>query len=287
MKDSYIVALGNFDGVHKGHKKLIESVKELATKNGVRSAVFTFINDIDGLIGKTDGLIYTGEEKLSVLSGLNTDAIISITADKDFLSKTPTEFLDYLNGYGVIGYVVGKDYRFGCNASGNVNTLEWYCQKNGKQLFVKDYLLYKGEKISSTRIKALLKEGNIEEANEMLSTPYFIKGLVVNDRKVGSKIGFPTANMVIPEEKFQIKHGVYKGRVKIDGKTYNCAVNYGGRPTFFIDGISIEIHIIGFNGELYGEDLKVELLNYIRPIKKFERVEELIKQIQEDVKRCI
>ena len=144
-----------------------------------------------------------------------------------------------------------------------------------------------GEKVSSTRIKQCLQKGAVAEANMLLSQPFFVLGEVFEDRKLGRNIGFPTANICYPEDKFPIKQGVYHTQVEIDGKTYTCVTNYGARPTYNNDKVLTETHVIGFDGNLYGKTLKVEFLRYLRDIQPFESVELLKEQLKKDVRRAM
>ena len=142
-----------------------------------------------------------------------------------------------------------------------------------------------GEKISSTKIKAHLASGQAEKANELLGEEFFLLGTVVRDRGVGRTLGFPTANIAYPKEKYPIKQGVYETRVCVDGKDYQAITNYGNRPTFQSDAIVTETYLDGFSGELYGKELKIRFIRRLREIKKFQTVEALRAQLKEDIRR--
>jgi riboflavin kinase/FMN adenylyltransferase len=142
-----------------------------------------------------------------------------------------------------------------------------------------------GVKISSREIKTLLKEGNIQKANEMLSHAFFMTGIVKKDRQIGRTMNFPTANISYPKEKFPLKRGVYETRVSIDDKTYKGITNYGARPTFDDETVVTETHLDGFSGDLYGKELTIEFIKYLRDIQKFDSVAALKEQLTKDIRR--
>ncbi|MDY6368178.1 MAG: riboflavin biosynthesis protein RibF [Clostridia bacterium] len=279
-----VVALGFFDGVHKGHKQVLSLAKSLAKKLGCTAAAFTFSGNLRGKLsgGKC---ILSDAEKLSVLNNFGFTEIISAPITDEFLSKSPEEFLKYVGGvYNVKGYVCGSDYRFGKNGAGDVNFLSEYCKNEGLTLSVTKTLNENGEKISSSKIKTLLASGEIKCANALLGYDYFITGSVFADRKVGGKMGFPTANFKADADKCELKNGVYAGYSFVNGEKYVAIINYGSRPTFNLNDKLIETHLIGFSGNLYGKQITVCFTDFIRDIKKFNGEDDLKAQLVLDKK---
>lgn len=280
-----VIALGYFDGVHKGHQMVIEKAKSVAKERGYKVVVFTFGGDLKKITKKNNGgTIYSLEEKTLIINQLGVENIFVAPVSKSFLSKGKLAFLKFLNkNYNVKAYVCGKDYKFGKNG-GDVNFLTLYARQNQQEVFVvKDVFLH-GEKISSTIIKEHLKKAKLDTASEMLGHNYFILGKVVSDRHKGSNIGFPTANVKLNGQKCLLKKGVYIGKILVGGTYYKAIINYGNRPTFDLDETLLEAHLIDFNGNLYGKTIKIEFLEFIREIKKFSNEEELIARLNLDLK---
>ncbi len=284
---AYALALGNFDGLHLGHKRIITKMLGYAKENDLDVALFTFENDLDLFLGKKGGLVHIFSERKKILENLGVQKILSYNADKNFLSMEGKEFLDKINDkIEIKAYFCGKDYAFGKGASCKTDCLTEYAKaKNQKVFVVDDYELF-GEKVSTTRIKKHLENGEIERANKLLGESYFIDGKVVTERQVGRTLGYPTANLKLDIEKFKLKDGVYGGYTFIDGKKYNVAINYGGRPTFEMDGMFLEAYVIDYSGDLYGKCLTLYFEKYIRSIERFNSAEELKKQIERDIEKC-
>lgn len=281
-----VVALGFFDSIHVGHATIINKAKEIAKTHMVDCAVFTFANDIDSLFGESNGLVLTYDERIEKLSKLSVNTVISTIFTNEFSKISAAEFFNVLtNNFQVKAVVCGKDYRFGHKGLGDVNLLKDLCEDKGICLSIVDDVSYCGKRVSTTNIKELLFDGRIEEANELLGESYSISGEVAHGRAVGSQMGFPTANVIIPSEKAKIKVGVYKTHVVLDGKEYKCITNYGARPTFNLSDVLTETYIDGFNGDLYGKKITVYFDSFIRECKKFNGIEELTNQLKLDLEK--
>ncbi len=279
-----VIALGYFDSVHLGHQRVIKQAKAFADANGCSLTVFTFLGNVkDVLCGRKESSVYLPTEREKIIKAFGADEIYFAPITKEFLSLDKKVFLDNLNQkFNIKGYVSGVDYTFGAFGKGNVEYLTEYARANNQKHIVVDTLSIDGQKVSTTLIKQLLENGEIKKANALLGRNYSISGVVKKDRQVGKKLGFPTANVILNNQKFSIKNGVYSGVVEVDKKPYKSIINYGARPTFNLEEKLVEAHLIGFDGNLYGKEIEVQFLDYIRDIKKFDSAEELIEQLNKD-----
>ena len=279
-----ILALGYFDSIHIGHRKIIEKTVELSKKFGVQPALFSFDGDLAKFLGKPCGQVFTKSEKEEILHGLGIDFLVYAPITKEYLSLSKNEFLEQLNAkYDIVGYVCGDDFTFGAKAQGNTDDLSNYSITHNQFLEVISEVSYDSLRVSTTRIKELLSLGKIIEVNKLLDSDYFISGKVISGRGDGSKIGLPTANISFAEEKYKIKPGVYGGYVYIDGVKYKTVINYGVAPTFNFDKTVLEAYVIGYNGDLYGKDITLYFTCYLRDIVKFSSKDELVSQIKKDI----
>ena len=271
--ESTVMALGGFDGAHIGHKILIDFAKSTGRTVGVMT--------ISG--GKSGKSLFTDEEKRSVCSTLGVDFILSLEFEK-IKNLSPEEFIAYLEKEcQAEAFVCGRDFRFGKGACGTPSRIE----NLGKTVFVQEILYDGQDKVGATLIKSRLSDGEIEKANALLGFEFFLDGEVVKDRGVGAKIGFPTANIFYPENKFPVKQGVYETRVEVDGKVYKGVTNYGARPTFDNEVLTTETHLISYTGSLYGKKLRVRFVNRLRDIQKFASEQELKEQLRKDIEWVI
>ena len=280
-----VMALGYFDSVHLGHKKVIETAREYARENNLKLVVFTFKGNLKAVLSKSDDkCVYLFNERKNLLKEMGADEIYFAPVSANFLSLSKEAFLKKLGSkYDVKCFVCGTDYRFGKFGEGDVSFLKQYCQENAKECIIESDFLFDGEKVSTTLIKKLLTAGEVEKANVLLGRDYSITGKVFKDRMVGSKIGFPTVNIKIDEDKFRIKDGVYEGKIKIYNEEYKALINYGARPTFDLSEKLVETHVIGFSGDLYGKEITISFLRRIRDVIKFSSKEHLISQIKKDI----
>lgn len=273
------IAIGKFDGIHLGHQLLINGLLE--EKNlGRTSLVLSF--DFGNMVKKS---IYTSDEKAYYLSKLGIDILLEYPFTKEFASYTPENFVKecLVEKLGVCSIYVGSDFHFGCGRSGNVALLKELGNEYGFEVHALEKQTLNGKIVSSTAIRDMM-ETHFYIANEMLGNPYFVYGEVVHGNHLGRTIGFPTINQVISEQKLVPPFGVYASRILIDSIYYRGISNLGVKPT--IDGVrqtGLETYILDFDGDLYGRELQTELLYFIRPEEKFESIDELKKQIVNDI----
>jgi len=267
------ICLGDFDGIHKGHRQIFKKAKEQG-----EWGVFLFNTNSKG-----EPSVLTLNEKISIIRELGAKYVISADFEQEIRTKSPKEFIDVLADMKISGVSVGYDYRFGYNAVGDTMLLEKLCTKNNINTFVVDAVKDSNLPIKSTKIRELIKNGEMEEATRLLESPYLILGTVVKGFENGRKMGFPTANIAVPAEKLLPPDGVYKGLV--NGK--RSIINIGKNPTFNAKNRTVEAHIIGFDGNLYGESITVELLKKVRDEIKFDSVNELKNQIKSDIKNVM
>lgn len=280
-----VIALGNFDGVHKGHMELINRAVKNAKKLNIKSSLLLFNEHTDNLVkvGKKD-IITTNQTKFEILEKLGVDIIYLINFTREFMSYTPMMFLkDFLvDNLKIRGVVVGYDYTYGYKKSGDVDFLN----KN-KDLFqsidVVEQITFNGEKISSSLIRNLIEEGRVKEASKLLSRPYKLIGEVIHAKGLGKKMGYPTANLRLIDNFVIPKYGVYDTDIIFNGERFRASTNIGTNPTVEHDGVKIEAHILDFDKDIYGEIVELELLDFVRPELKFDSIEELFQQIAKDV----
>ncbi len=284
--EQIVLALGFFDSLHKGHIQVINEAKKIAKEKKVLPVIFTFENNLPVKDIENKGLVFTFDERLEKIEKLGVNTVISTIFTKKFSNISPVEFIKIItNNFKVVDLVCGNDYHFGKGGTADVSFLLNECKKYGVNLHVVDLLRDSDTKISTTTIKSLLRDGKVEEANNLLSEPYTISGIVVKDRQVGRQMNFPTANVKISTDKYEIKHGVYKTHVILNGKKYDGITNYGNRPTFSLDEILTETYILGFDGDLYGKKITIYFDKFIRELVKFENIEELKEQIRKDLEK--
>ncbi len=263
--------LGGFDGLHVGHRQLLACAK----KSGRPVGAMTIID------GK-EGALFTQAEREDVFRRAGVDFLFELPF-REIVHKTADEFLDILQRkFAPTFFVCGEDFRFGAEAKGTPQTIK---ERGQVCVEVLSLLEMGGEKVSTRTIKKHLLQGEVERANEMLGERFFLLGQVKKDRQVGRTIGFPTANISYPQEKLPIKKGVYETVVSVDGKTYKGITNFGSRPTFDDDNELTETYLDGFSGDLYGRELKIEFVRFLREITKFNGADELKAQLQYDIGR--
>lgn len=277
-----VITLGFFDCMHKGHVALYDVARKVANECDCLCALLTFSNNHFEVIGMDVKPIYTFEERLIIYKNVGLDVVASATFDKQFMNLSADDFLQVLSKYNLKHVVCGFDYTCGRDRKNSSYVKEFF-SKIGVGCTIVDEVLTDGEKISSTLIRKLLMQNNVERANGLLSQPYFVTGVVEDGRKVGRLINFPTANLKISAEKL-LPVGVYGGNAVVDGKVYKAIVNVGAKPTFDLEQNTVEAHLIGYDGNLYGKTLTVELTKFLRKVTKFENKEQLAEQLKQDVR---
>lgn len=281
------IALGYFDGVHLGHRRVIDAAVGYAEKNKIKSAVFTF-GDVKGSSKKSAaGALYSTEHRIELLKRSGADFVI-MPDFSEFHSLSPSEFVALLcEKYCARALFCGEDYRFGKGAEGNVESLKELCEQKRIELFVEKKVSFEGSEISSSRIKEALLRGDVSLANKLLGRPYSFRAQVVSGEHIGSKRLYPTINQQFTKDSAKIKNGVYASRAVIDGKKYKAVTNIGICPTVKeINEAVAETYILDKNIELYGKSVEVELIEFLRDEKKFESVESLKAQISSDIQRA-
>lgn len=284
-----VVTIGNFDGVHLGHREIFRRLKQSAREIGGVSVVMTFDpHPLRVVTSKRDILlINTLEEKIILIEASGVDYLIIIPFDACFASTPPAEFVEkYLVGVvGVRKLIIGYDYAFGRNREGDFTMLSSYGARHG---FTVEELspINCGETIySSTLIRRMITEGNVSEVVRFLGRHFSLGGRVVHGAHRGKALGFPTANIVTDKELIPAE-GVYAVKVKIDDRLFDGACNIGKNPTFGVNEISIEAFIFDFDGELYDQELRVYFIERLRGEVKFASIEELKQAIAADVAAC-
>ncbi len=287
--DRCVATMGFFDGVHGGHRFLINEVISEAHRQQSLSVLITF-NEHPRKILKSDfqpRLLTTLEEKLELLAGTDIDACVVLDFSPDLAQLTAQEFIskvlfDKLN---VQTLFVGHDHRFGHNREDGFEEYRNYGKELGMNVIqAEKYVLTVGESFSSTKIRNALTEGNVELANSLLTYPYTFLGKVIGGYKNGRKIGFPTANIWFDnKEKIIPAIGVYAVKVFVKGKSYNGMMNIGFRPTFSSGNeLSMEVHIIDFEDDIYDQKIKIECVYRIRDEMKFNGIDGLVAQLKKD-----
>lgn len=259
------VTIGFFDAVHIGHQKLINQLEKTTNKKGI----ITFDIHPNKLP------IMAIKDKLKLLENFKIDVIYVIKVNDFNINKSEQEFIDFLKVLNVNEIIVGKDFRFGMNAKGDVSQLKQEFKVNAFE-----FVEFAGEKISSTRIREMITKGDLSGFKNLTNRNYTLTGIVVEGDQIGRTIDFPTAN-INPEGQV-IMPGVYITRVLVDGKIYNSITNIGYRPTVGGKKIQIESNIFDFNDIIYSKRISVEFLKLIRHEKKFNSLEELKAQIKRD-----
>ncbi|MDD7457398.1 MAG: riboflavin biosynthesis protein RibF [Clostridia bacterium] len=277
------LALGFFDSVHIGHKKLIGKMLKLSEELGTESAIFTFINSPFELLRKDVKEILTFDERCVLFEKLQIDNVIYAKMDETFMSQDKDVFLHTLiENYNVKGIVCGEDYTYGKKAVGNVETLREFCNQRGIKLIVDDLLKIEGEKVSSTSIREYISAGDVDKINFLMGDRYFIEGEVIHCAGRGRHLGFPTANIVISDNKMALKSAVYQTIVTVSGKRYKAITNVGERPTFNENAYIIESYLEDFDKDIYGEKIRVEFVKKLREIEFFDSKDKLIERLEKD-----
>ena len=285
LKKPTVMALGYFDSVHIGHRDLIRKAKKYAIEHGATLTVFTFSVNLRAMLnGTKDKIVYLPSEREVLINELGADEVFFAPANFKFLSMGKLAFLNMINRkFNIICYFSGEDYKFGKFGKGCAEDIRRYAEEKKQEYVIVDTLKHNDKKVSTSGIKRLLSQGDVEKANVMLGKSYSLTGTVFQDRKVGEKLGFPTLNINIDKDKYRLRDGVYAGHIFIDDKKYIAIINYGPRPTFDLEDKLIEAHIIDFCGNLYGRELTVYFDAYMRETQKFADAKALSNQIARDL----
>ena len=292
IEEPTAVTLGKFDGLHRGHELLMHTVLEYSTNENVASVAFTFDmpprNKVEEIIAN---VLTTNEEKQYIFEKQGIDYLIECPFTTEVMSMQPKDFIAWISKSLQMKYVVvGDDFRFGHKRSGDYKTLQKYEDEFGYKTIVLDKLKDSNRDISSTYVREKISDGNIKKANQLLGYRYFIKSEIVHGKKLGRRIGIPTINMILPEDKLLPPNGVYVTEVLVDGKSYMGVTNIGCKPTVSNENIvGVETYIDNFAQDIYGEKIVVSFIDFIRPELKFASIEELKAQMLSDIevaKKC-
>lgn len=282
--DGTVVALGNFDGLHVAHMTIIRNGIQYAKEHGLKSGVLLFDENTKGITQGKIELITPNEAKLELLEREKPDFVFMEKFDKEFMKKSPEEFVLYLvNNLHVKAVCVGYDYSFGFKAQGDVEMLRKFGEKYGFKVFVTDVIKIGGRIVASTYIRQVIKSGDMEEAERFLGRRYCIEGNVVEGEQNGRKMGIPTANVDYDINMALPKAGVYAGITYVNGRRLKSVINVGNNPTFGAEKLTVESHILDFDEDIYGKYIRVSFAKRLRGDIKFDSMEELKNQIQNDI----
>lgn len=283
------LTLGTFDGVHIGHQDILKEVIRRSGNNSGRNFLVTF-NPHPRLVLNSNSnkinILTTLEEKLDLLAGYGVENTLVVNFTKEFSQLSSETFIrDYLYGkIGIKDIIIGHDHQFGKDREGNKITLEKIGSDLGFKVDIIGPVSVGGQVISSTKIRHSLINGEMETASKYLGRPYSFQGKVIQGDKRGRTLGFPTANIFVESEKLLPKNGIYAGRILIDGQIFEGVMSIGVRPTFYSTAVLLpEFHIFNFDRDVYGKNVKVEIIKYIREERKYNFIEDLISQIKIDV----
>jgi riboflavin kinase/FMN adenylyltransferase len=281
-----IFALGFFDGVHLGHQALLAACRELAEQTGCQAGVVTFLNHPDAVVhGLAPRLINTAEDRRRLICRYGVDNIQELPFDKNLMQMPWQDFFALLLKKGAAGLVCGSDFRFGYRGEGTADKLAKACADAGIRCRIIDQQVRNGIRISSTHIRALLEQGNMDQAVEFLGHPHLLTGQVVSGKQLGRTLGIPTANLRLPEHCVVPAFGVYACKAFVAGRQYLAVTNVGTRPTVQGQDVTVEPWILDFDGDLYGQELSLEFYTLLRPERKFPSLvdlrEEILKNAQQ------
>ncbi|MCR5833144.1 MAG: riboflavin biosynthesis protein RibF [Selenomonadaceae bacterium] len=281
-----VVALGMFDGVHRGHASVIKHAIDIANSIAGTAIVFTFANHPLTVLNPTAAPLMIGSKSLrrEIFSDMGVDVLFEIPFTKEFSRKSPEEFLELLRDKISPLYVVtGPNYTFGRFGNGNGRLLLREAENYGFKAEVCQAFTVERKTVSSTRIRALIAEGDLHGANELLGREFTYSGIVVNGDRRGRTIGFPTANVEIADYRAMLPNGAYIVRVKVRGEMFNGIANVGDNPTFKVARRRLEVFIDNFGGNIYGEEIFISFVSKIRDEKIFKSIEELKAQLNDDL----
>ena len=278
------VALGNFDGMHVGHMAVLEAAKSFESKGLLPVAVLFDEHSLKAITGKAPAMLMTVTERNRIINenGLRIETLIF----NEIRDLSPSDFVEKIlvGRLGAAAVCCGYNYRFGKGASGTAQMMSEICGRLGLQCRVSGEVDVDRCAVSSTKIRGFIENGEIEKANKMLGRPFGFSSRVIDGDKRGRVLGFPTINQIIPEELAMPRFGVYQSVVTVKGEKFKGVTNVGKRPTVGTEKILSETHILDFDRDIYGENVDVRLIKFIRPEKKFSSFDELARQIKSDAK---
>ena len=285
----YVCAIGVFDGLHEGHRFIIDEAIAGAGQLGLPAIAITFDQDPDELFSASfaQRKLLSNEDRIAYLAASGVDSVFVIPFEPGLALLGPLDFLDtVIAAHGrPRGIHVGADFRFGHHASGTVEDLKLWGARHGCEVFAHELFSDEGASVTATRIRDALQSGDLALANKLLMRPYYLWAQVVKGRAVGKSLGFPTANLLIDEGIVAPADGVYAGAVIIDGTLYRAAISVGIPATFESASSTIEAHILDYEGDLYGRRVKALFFEFLRPMVAFDTVEELKRAVFQNIEQ--
>lgn len=286
LNNPTVCGLGNFDGIHIGHQMLIKKVVDIADKKGLEPTIITFHPHPSKILTPTESvpLIITLDQKKEIFRQLGIKNLVLLPFNRRFSEITYNEFIKYIlidkckSKVNVVGY----DYTFGHKGRGNAELLKRACIKEAVETYIVPPITFNDTPISSSLIRKLIRSGELTKVTELLGRPFSITGNVVNGNKIGKKLGFPTANINLPENIVLPPRGVYATIINIDDCIYKGAANLGFKPTFNEKTINLEVHLFNFTQDIYSEKIEIFFVARMRKEKKFDTVFDLKKQVKKD-----
>lgn len=286
LNNKTAVAIGKFDGVHLGHRRLLQEILE-QKKNGLQACVFTFDPTPAVLFGHSDGKeLTTKEEKRRIFARMGVDILIEFPLSRETAAISPEDFVRHIlvERMQTAFLAAGTDVSFGCKGAGNAALLEKMGREYGFAVKTIDKISLEGTEVSSTHIRSLIEAGRMEQAAAMLGMPYLIQGKVVHGNRIGRTLGFPTVNQLPAKDKLLPPNGVYYSEVRVGNNRYRSITNIGCKPTVTAERIiGVESYLYDFSEEIYEQEIEVHLHGFKRPEMRFEGVEALKVQLAKDI----
>ena len=286
LEQGTAVAIGKFDGVHIGHRTLLEEILE-RKHDGLQACVFTFDPPPEVLFGISDGKSLSSlEEKRSLFEKMGVDVLVEFPMTRETAGMAPEAFVTemLLGRLNMQFLAAGTDLSFGSHGAGNVALLEKMSVQHDFEIKIIDKVFLDGIEVSSSYVRGLVKEGKMEAVRECMGVPFFFKGEVVHGNHIGTGIGFPTVNLVPAKDKLLPPNGVYYSRTLVDGAEYASITNIGRKPTVGDkEKMGVETYLYDFDQDIYGKEIEVYLLSFRRPERKFDSLEQLKEQLRLDV----
>lgn len=292
-EERLIATIGSFDGIHLGHRKIVETVLKRGKEENAKTSLITFEPDPKVYFSKkniSNGILTTSEDKIGILKEFSLDKLIFIPFDKKVAGMSPELFLKeiVINQIGAFRLIIGYDHAFGKDRSGTLPVIKKLSNTYGFEIEIIQPFMVEKTIVSSTLIRNLLTDGKVEKARFFIGRYYALQSTVVKGKGRGQKIGFPTANFSLTGmNKLIPKTGIYAARISLEGEFFWGMVYIGNKPTFNEKELCVEVHIFNYKNELYGRKLTVEFLKRIRDDKKFKNAEELKIQMENDKKETL
>ncbi len=287
-KKDMLLTIGVFDGVHLGHKYLLSQLKEQAKQENLLSGVVTFRQHPQAVLSPQSKLPCLTDlaRRIRLLKDEGIEAVITLSFTRELAQLSTRQFISLLKKYlRMRGLVIGPDFALGRNRKGNINALRTLGRDMDFSVTVTPPLVINGEVVSSTTIRNALADGNMKRVHDLVGRPFSLQGRVISGTGRGKGLGFPTANLDINPEQALPADGVYATRAYIENKVYQSMTNIGRRPTFGGGSRTVEVYILDYHGDLYEQELRIDIIERLRSEKKFDTADELKKQMAEDIKQ--